>query len=140
MAASDELRTALADLTGESDYRISFDPYWVRVPPYRVALTKGGKTEAVLAAKNDLDTATVYEIRIVCPRGVRVDPSVATLRVQPGELKRLPLTFTTTGDARAGLTLAAIDITQDGVRRGQLFDVILDVSPTGQSPRDSSTR
>jgi hypothetical protein len=30
-------------------------------------------------------------------------------------------------DAAAGLALVAIDITQDGVRRGQLFDVIVNV-------------
>jgi hypothetical protein len=30
-------------------------------------------------------------------------------------------------DAAAGLALVAIDITQDGVHRGQLFDVIVNV-------------
>ena len=89
--------------------------------------SRGAKREAKLVARNHLDAATVYEIRLVCPPGVRVDPSVATLRVQPGEMKTLPLVFTAAGDAPQGLALAAIEITQDGVRRGQLFDVIVDV-------------
>ena len=128
MAASDELRAALADLASEKDYRLWFDPYWVRVHPYRVTVARATRGEATLVARNHLDVATVYEIRLVCPSGLRVDPAVATLRMQPGETKTLPLVFTAAGDAPQGLALAALDITQDGVRRGQLFDVILDVT------------
>ena len=117
----------LADLTSERDYRLWFDPYWMRVHPYRVTAARGAKREATLVARNHLDAATVYEIRLVCPPDVRVDPTVATLRVQPGEMKTLPLVFTAAGDAPQGLTLAAIEITQDGVRHRQLFDVIVDV-------------
>ncbi|MEX0670928.1 MAG: MBL fold metallo-hydrolase [Pirellulales bacterium] len=127
-AASDELRAALADLTSERDYRLWFEPYWVRVHPYRVPVGRGARQEATLVARNHLDAATVYEIHLVCPPGLRVDPSVATLRVQPGEMKTLPLVFTAAGDTPQGLALAALEITQEGVRRGQLFDVILDVT------------
>jgi hypothetical protein len=43
-------------------------------------------------------------------------------------VKPLPLVFSAAADAPAGLALAALDVTQDGVRRGQLFDCILDVT------------
>jgi glyoxylase-like metal-dependent hydrolase (beta-lactamase superfamily II) len=125
MAASDELRAALADLTSERDYRLWFDPYWVRIHPYRVPLARGGRAEAVLAARNLLAEPTVYEIRIVCPPGVCVDPEAATLRLPAGGVDTLPLVFSAAADAPPGLALAALDITHDGVRRGQLFDVIL---------------
>jgi hypothetical protein len=43
-------------------------------------------------------------------------------------MRRLPLVFTAAADAPAGVATAALDITHDGVRRGQLFDVVLVVS------------
>jgi glyoxylase-like metal-dependent hydrolase (beta-lactamase superfamily II) len=133
MAASDELREAIRDLTTERDYRLWFDPYWVRVHPYRVPVPAGGRREATLVARNFLEVPTVYEIRLVCPPGIEVAPALATLRVQPGETKTLPLVVSAAGDAAAGLALAAIDITQDGVRRGQLFDVIVAVGDPAEN-------
>jgi hypothetical protein len=128
MAASDELRAALVDLTAERDYRFWFDPYWARVHPYRVPVARGGRADATLVVRNFLDVPSVFGIRIACPPGVRVDPAVATLRVPAGDVKPLPLVFSGAADAPAGLALAALDVTQDGVRRGQLFDCILDVT------------
>jgi hypothetical protein len=77
--------------------------------------------------KNFLDVPTVYEIKLVCPPGIRIDPSVATLRVDAGAVRRLPVRVSAAQNAAAGLAIAAIDITQDGVRRGQLFDLIVNV-------------
>ncbi len=127
MAASDELRAALADLTTAKDYRIWFDPYWVRVHPYRVSVSAGGRAEARLLVRNFLAEPSVYDVRIVCPPGISVAPAAATLRVPPGEMKALPLIFAAASDTAPGLAVAALDITHDGVRRGQLFDVILGV-------------
>ena len=128
MAAAIALREALVALTAEPDYRLAFDPYWLRVHPYRVALARGGRAEAALVARNFLDVATVYEVAIVCPPGVTVAPARAALRLEPGATRRLPLVFTAAADAPAGVASAALDITHDGVRRGQLFDVVLVVS------------
>jgi hypothetical protein len=127
MAASEELREALVDLTKEKDYRLWFDPYWARVHPYRVTVKPGDAAEAAVVVKNFLDVPTVYEIKLVCPPGIRIDPSVATLRVDAGAVRRLPVRVSAAQNAAAGLAIAAIDITQDGVRRGQLFDLIVNV-------------
>ena len=121
------LRAALADLTSEKDYRLWFEPYWARVHPYRVNVKPGAAAEATIVVKNFLDVPTVYELKLVCPPGLRVDPSVATVRVEAGAARRLPVRVSAAQDAAAGLALVAIDITQDGVRRGQLFDVIVNV-------------
>jgi glyoxylase-like metal-dependent hydrolase (beta-lactamase superfamily II) len=126
-AAADELRAALVDLTRERDYRLAFDPYWVRVHPYRVPLAPGGAAEAVLIARNFLDVPTVYEVKLVCPAGIRVEPSVATLRVEAGGTRRLPVRVSAAADATQGLSLVALDIAQDGGRRGQLFDFVVTV-------------
>ena len=84
-----------------------------------------GVTEATIVVKNFLDVPTVYEIKLVCPPGIRIDPSVATLRVEAGGFRRLPVKVSAANDAVQGLALVAIDVSQDGVRRGQLFDVIV---------------
>jgi glyoxylase-like metal-dependent hydrolase (beta-lactamase superfamily II) len=128
IAASEELREALADLTNEKDYRLWFDPYWARVHPYRVNVKPAAAAAAEIFVKNFLDVPTIYEIKLVCPPGIRIDPSVATLRVEAGGTRRLPVRVSAAVDATAGLALAAIDITQDGVRRGQLFDVIVNIA------------
>jgi glyoxylase-like metal-dependent hydrolase (beta-lactamase superfamily II) len=128
IAASEELRESFRDLTGERDYRLAYDPYWVRVHPYRVNVKAGGTAEATVIVKNFLDVPTVYEVKLACPPGIRLDPSVATLRVEAGGSRSLPVRVSAAGDAAAGLALVAIDITHDAVRRGQLFDVIVNVT------------
>ena len=125
MAAADELRAALVDLAPDPDYRLTFDPYWLRVHPYRVGVARGGRGAATLVARNFLEKATVYDVRLVCPPGITVAPAQAALRVEPGGVKRLPLTFTAAADAPPGLSLVALDVAHDGVRRGQLFDVVI---------------
>jgi hypothetical protein len=78
--------------------------------------------------KNFLDVPTVYEVRLIGPAGIRIDPSVATLRVEAGATRSLPVRVSAASDAAIGLAIVAIDITQDGLRRGQLFDVIVNVT------------
>ena len=128
MTAAVELREAFVDLTNNRDYRLAYDPYWVRVHPYRVRVTRGGTAEAAIVVKNFLDVPTVYEIKLACPKGITVDPSVAVLRVEAGENRRLPLRVSAATNADAGLALIGIDVSQDGVRCGQLFDVIVHVA------------
>ncbi|MFM8705287.1 MAG: hypothetical protein ACKOHG_15745, partial [Planctomycetia bacterium] len=128
ISAAAELRDSFRDLTGERDYRLGYDPYWVRVHPYRVNVKPGDSAEATVIVRTFLDVPTVYELKIVCPPGIRFDPSVATLRVEAGGSRSLPVRVSAAADAAAGLSLVAIDITQDGVRRGQLFDVIVNVT------------
>ena len=96
--------------------------------PYRVNVKAGGTAEAAVIVKNFLDVPTVYEVKLVCPPGIRLDPSVATLRVEAGGSRSLPVRVSAAGHAAAGLALVAIDITHDTVRRGQLFDVIVNVT------------
>ena len=127
IAAADELREAFRDLTKDRDYRLAYDPTWARVHPYRVNVKPGDTADAAIVVRNFLDVPTVYEITLVCPEGIRFDPSVATLRVEAGGARRLPVRVTAANDAAGGLALVAIDITQDGVRRGQLFDLIVNV-------------
>jgi hypothetical protein len=54
------------------------------VHPYRVNLKPGAAADAAIVVRNFLDVPTAYEIKLVCPLGIRVDPSVATLRVEAG--------------------------------------------------------
>jgi len=103
--AAVELREAFVDLTNHRDYRLAYDPYWVRVHPYRVRVTRGGTAEATIVAKNFLDVPTVYEIKVACPKGITIDPSVAVLRVEAGEYRRLPLRVSAATNAAAGLAL-----------------------------------
>ena len=101
--AAVELREAFVDLTNNRDYRLAYDPYWVRVHPYRVRVTRGGTAEAAIVAKNFMDVPTVYEIKLACPKGMH-SRSVG---------------------GRAACGGRQTDVSQDGVRCGQLFDCIV---------------
>lgn len=129
MAATDELVAAMQDLlAGERDYRFGYDPYWLRLHPYRIDVAAGGRAEATLVARNFLDVPTVYDLRIACPPGIRAEPSAAVLRVPATGSRALPITLSASPDAAAGIAIVAIDATQDGLRRGQLFDAIVNVA------------
>ena len=52
--------------------------------PYRVNAKPGETSDAAIVVNNFLDVPTVYKIKLVCPLGIRIDPSVATLRVEAG--------------------------------------------------------
>jgi hypothetical protein len=55
-----------------------------RVHPYRVNVMPGDSADAAMIVRNFLDVPTVYEVKLACPPGIWIDPSVATLRVEAG--------------------------------------------------------
>jgi len=60
IAASDELRAALVDLTNEKDDRLWFDPYWARMHPYRVNVKRSdaAETSSALASSDSIHSRT----------------------------------------------------------------------------------
>lgn len=119
------MRDAYKDLSAEEDYRMMFDPYWVRVDPYRVKVAAGGTGSATVNVRNFLTRPQTYRIALCCPAGVTAEPAVLEV-VVPAEGKvRLPIRLSATSSVKPAARIITLDTTIDGKRYGQWFDFVV---------------
>lgn len=120
-----KLKEYFEKLSFEKDYRWMYDPYWVRMEPYRVVLGKNNATEARLLMRNFEPEPISMKVEIVLPDGFKAEPAVISTMVAGDSATSLPIKISCTGETTKGLHLAALDVTRKGKRAGQLFDFIL---------------
>ena len=120
-----KLKEYFEKLSFEKDYRWMYDPYWVRMEPYRVVLGKNNAAEARLMMRN-FDAAPIsMKVEIVLPEGFKAEPAIISTMVAGESTTSIPIQISCTKETVKGLHLAALDITRKGKRAGQLFDFIL---------------
>jgi glyoxylase-like metal-dependent hydrolase (beta-lactamase superfamily II) len=124
-----EMRGAFQALSSERDYRYWFDPFWVRAEPYRAVLDPGHATDVTLHIRNFRSSRQRHRIEIHTPPGLRADPGVleGTLAAESGQ--SFPIRLQASVDAGPGVRLVAFDVTLDGRRYGERFDMIVNVTP-----------
>lgn len=120
-----KLKEYFEKLSFEKDYRWMYDPYWVRMEPYRVVLGKNNATEARLLMRNFEPEPISMKVEIVLPDGFKAEPAVISTMVAGDSATSLPIKISCTGETTKGLHLAALDVTRKGKKAGQLFDFIL---------------
>ncbi len=125
------MRDAFKALSSEKDYRYWFDPFWVRVEPYRVAMTRGSTAVVTLNVRNFLQRSQPYRFAIRCPLGVVVEPAILEGVTPARTTVRIPLSLKATADAKPGVHIAGLDMTIDDQLYGQRFDFIIGIS-TGE--------
>lgn len=121
------LRTAYQGLSTDEDYRYMFDPYWVRAHPYRVAIKPGGTIEFEVIVRNFTNAKQSHRIEIHTPPGLTTAPSVITGDMPNSGRIRHKVQLIADQTMKAGMALAAFDITKNDVRHGELFDFIIQV-------------
>jgi hypothetical protein len=124
-----EIRDVYQSLSAEEDYRYMFDPYWVRAEPYRVLVKAGQSAEMTLHVRNFLSRAQNHSIRMCSPSAVDIAPAVLEGAVAPQSMQSSSLRVNAAGDLKPGVYVVAFDVTLDGKRYGQWFDVIVSVDP-----------
>lgn len=125
LADAIKLKEYFEKLSFEKDYRWMYDPYWVRMEPYRVVLGKNNAAEARLMMRN-FDAAPIsMKVEIVLPEGFKAEPAIISTMVAGESTTSIPIQISCTKQTVKGLHLAALDITRKGKRAGQLFDFIL---------------
>ena len=124
-----EIRDVYQSLSAEADYRYMFDPYWVRAEPYRTSIKAGQSAEVTLHVRNFLPRAQRHSIRMCSPEGIGVEPAILEGSVDPQSVKSLPFRVNAAGDLKPGVYLVAFDVTLDGKRYGQWFDMIISAEP-----------
>jgi glyoxylase-like metal-dependent hydrolase (beta-lactamase superfamily II) len=123
------MRDAYQGLSAEQDYRYLFDPFWVRAEPYRVSLPAGGHGDFQLHVRNFLRAPQRHRIAVHTPPGWSAEPAVLEGRL-PGESRRaFPVRLHAGAATPPGAHLVAFDVTLDGQRYGQRFDVLVEVTP-----------
>jgi glyoxylase-like metal-dependent hydrolase (beta-lactamase superfamily II) len=119
------IRGVYQSLSAEPDYRYMFDPYWVRVDPYRLNLPSGGSAAVVVRIRNFLDRPRTYRLAVHCPNGIVAEPAVLEGRIEPAARIQLPLRLKASSDVKRGVQLVALDTTLDDQRYGEWFDFIV---------------
>ena len=125
LADAIKLKEYFEKLSFEKDYRWMYDPYWVRMEPYRVVLGKNNAAEARLVMRNFDAEPIAMKVEIVLPEGFKAEPAIITTMVAGESTTSIPIQISCTKQTVKGLHLAALDITRKGKRAGQLFDFIL---------------
>ena len=120
-----KLKEYFEKLSFEKDYRWMYDPYWVRMEPYRVVLGKNNTAEARLLMRNFDAVPISMKVEIVLPEGFKAEPAIISTMVAGESTTSIPIQISCTKETVKGLHLAALDITRKGKRAGQLFDFIL---------------
>ena len=122
------IRDLYRSLSAEEDYRYMFDPYWVRVEPYRAAIPSGGSAEATAHVRNFLNRPQTYRLALHCPEGIVAEPAVLEGIAPPTTTVQVPLRLKATSRAKQGVQLIALDATLDGRRYGEWFDFTANVA------------
>jgi glyoxylase-like metal-dependent hydrolase (beta-lactamase superfamily II) len=108
------MRDAFKTLSSEEDYRLWYDPFWVRAEPYRVKVKVGAEVEVAVKVR---EFAPGAQIRVRGGGGLRVSP----------ERAEGPFRLKVTGGGAPGVKLVAFDVTLGGRRLGERFDLIVEV-------------
>lgn len=129
-----QMREAYQSLSAEEDYRLMFDPFWVRAEPYRLMVPAGGAGELRLHVRNFGPAARRQRIEVHTPPGLSAEPAVWESRLRAEGRSSFVVRLRAEAGARPGRHLVAFDVTVDGRRYGQRFDAIVQVPAAPPAP------
>jgi len=122
------IRDLYKDLSAEPDYRIMFDPYWVRAEPYRVEAIPNHAVETTVCVRNFLDRPQSYRLVVHCPEGIVPEPRILEGEIPAVSTVRVALRLKADSQAKPGVQLVAFDTTMNGRRYGEWFDFIVRIA------------
>ncbi len=124
-----DIRDAFRGLASDKDYQYWYDPFWVRAEPYRIRLVRGGSSEFDLHVRNFRTAGQRHRVEVRTPAGVSATPEVLQGELAAEARGVFRVNLTAGAEARLGVQLVTFDITLDGKRYGEYFDLIVEVVP-----------
>jgi glyoxylase-like metal-dependent hydrolase (beta-lactamase superfamily II) len=124
-----DMRDAFRQLSSEDDYRLWYDPFWVRAEPYRIKVKAGGEAETLVHVRNFRGAPQKHSIGVGVPPGLSTEPARLSGEIAGDARAPFPLRVRAAADARPGVHLVAFDVTLDARRYGERFDLIVEVLP-----------
>jgi glyoxylase-like metal-dependent hydrolase (beta-lactamase superfamily II) len=122
-----QMRNAFRELSSEPDYRYGFDPFWVRAEPYRVRVAPGATSEVALHVRNFTKRPQNHHLEIHTPPGLVAEPAAIDVRLSGEARRAFPICLRAAPGAAAGVRIVAFDVTLDGRRLGEWFDLVAEV-------------
>jgi glyoxylase-like metal-dependent hydrolase (beta-lactamase superfamily II) len=138
------LREAFQALSEDDDYRYMFDAYWISAAPYRLTVNPGKTVLGQIVVRNYRSRPQKHRIEFHALPGLTIEPPVIEGVVGADETEIIPIKVTAHRAAAEGLRIAAMDITRDLRRHGQLFDFLVhvgqvpDQKPNAPAPSEKS--
>jgi len=121
-----DMRDAFKGLIAEDDYRYGYDPFWVRVEPYRVKIKPGETKPLTVHVRNFRPRPQEHSIAFGAV-GLTVEPPALVGTVAPVSKASYKVDLHAAEDAAAGVHIVGLDVTLDGRPYGEWFDFIVDV-------------
>ena len=131
-----EMREAFRTLSPDPDYRYWFDPFWVRVEPYRLTLRAGQAETVTLEVRNFRSRQQTHRVEIHLPPGLVAEPAVLEGRLAGQSRQSFPIRIKATAETKAGVHIVALDVTLDGRRYGERFDFVVGIESDNPEQRE----
>jgi len=96
--------------------------------PYRATLNPGEPTDVTLHVRNFRARSQRHRIEIHTPAGLHAEPAMLEGTLAAESRQSFPIRLQASADAGSGVRLVAFDVTLDGRRYGERFDMILNVN------------
>ncbi|MBV8879562.1 MAG: MBL fold metallo-hydrolase, partial [Planctomycetaceae bacterium] len=122
-----DMRDAFRDLVAGDDYRYGYDPFWVRVEPYRAKVRAGESVEVELHIRNFRSRRQEHRILVDLPPGLSCDRESLDGGLAAEARGSWKLVLRAAPDAVPGVKIVGLDVTLDGRRYGELFDGVVEV-------------
>ena len=111
-----------------ADYPYDYDPFWVRVQPYRVKVRAGESVEVDVHVRNFRARSQSHRIEPHAPPGLSVEPARLVGELAAESRQPFKARIRADADAKHGVQIIGLDVTLDGRRYGEIFDVIVEVT------------
>ncbi|MCX6902603.1 MAG: MBL fold metallo-hydrolase [Verrucomicrobia bacterium] len=131
-----EMREAFRTLSPDPDYRYWFDPFWVRVEPYRLMLRAGQAETVTLEVRNFRSRQQTHRVEVHLPSGLAAEPAVLEGKLARESRQSFPIRIKAAADAKAGVHIVALDVTLDGRRYGERFDFVVGIESDNPERRE----
>ena len=120
-----EMRDAFREILPGGGYPYGFDPFWVRAEPFRVRVKAGGpEAEASVFVRCFRPGGERYRVELHPAPGIGVEPAVLEgVAAGPG-LREHRIRLRADAGLPPGPRIVALDLTVDGDRLGERFDLI----------------
>jgi glyoxylase-like metal-dependent hydrolase (beta-lactamase superfamily II) len=122
-----EMRDAWKGLIAGDEYRYGYDPFWIRVEPYRVKLRAGESAELAVSVRNFRPRPQSNRIVFDAPPGLSIEPGSWTGELAAESRSVFRVRLRAASDAAAGVQIVGLDATLDGRRLGEWFDAVVEV-------------
>jgi hypothetical protein len=122
-----EMRDAFQGLISGDDYRYGYDPFWVRVEPYRLRIRPGESAEVEVHVRNFRGRPQAHRVVFDAPAGLEVSPAALVGDLAAESRGTFKAQIRAAADAAPGVRIVGLDVTLDGRRFGEWFDAVVEI-------------